>query len=148
MTHIEGEISINRPIEEVFDFVADERSEPRYNPQMTHVEKTSAGPIGRGTQFRATTKTRGRSTDMTIQFTEFERPVRLASLTQLSTMDIRGTLTLQPIDEATKMRWAWDIEPHGLMKLVPPPLLAAMGRRQEGEIWSSLKLLLEEETLP
>lgn len=145
MAHIEGEITINRPIGEVFDFVADECNEPRYNPRMIHVEKTSAGPIGRGAQFRAMTRIRGRTTDMTIQFTEFERPVRLASLTQLATMDIRGTLTFQPINGATLMQWAWDVEPHGLMKLVvPPPLIAAMGRRQEKEIWSSLKLMLEE----
>jgi hypothetical protein len=29
MAHIEGEILIRRPVEEVFDFVADERNEPR-----------------------------------------------------------------------------------------------------------------------
>ena len=32
MVRIEGEIVIKRPVEEVFDFVADERNEPRYNP--------------------------------------------------------------------------------------------------------------------
>jgi hypothetical protein len=31
---IGGEIFINRPVEEVFDFVADARNEPRYNPRM------------------------------------------------------------------------------------------------------------------
>ena len=34
MVLIEGEIVITRPVEEVFDFVADERNEPRYNPHM------------------------------------------------------------------------------------------------------------------
>ena len=34
MARVEGEIVINRPVEEVFDFVADERNEPRYNPRM------------------------------------------------------------------------------------------------------------------
>ena len=37
---VEGDMIINRPIEEVFDFCADERNEPRYNPRMTHVEQT------------------------------------------------------------------------------------------------------------
>jgi hypothetical protein len=36
-------------VEEVFDFVADERNEPRYNPRMLSAEKTSDGPIGIGT---------------------------------------------------------------------------------------------------
>jgi uncharacterized membrane protein len=30
---VTGEIVIERPIDEVFDFVADERNEPQYNPQ-------------------------------------------------------------------------------------------------------------------
>jgi hypothetical protein len=33
MARIEGEIAINRPVDEVFDLVADERNEPRYNPE-------------------------------------------------------------------------------------------------------------------
>ena len=53
MVHIEGEIVIERPPEAVFDFVADERNEPRYNPRMLRVEQISAGPIGLGTRFRA-----------------------------------------------------------------------------------------------
>ena len=46
MARIEGEIAINRPVDEVFDFVADERNEPRYNPKIARVEKLSDGPIG------------------------------------------------------------------------------------------------------
>jgi Polyketide cyclase / dehydrase and lipid transport len=50
MTHIEHEIVINRPVEEVFDFVADGRNEPEYNPRILRVEQISPGPIGRGTR--------------------------------------------------------------------------------------------------
>jgi hypothetical protein len=46
MAHIEGEILVKRPAEEVFDFVADERHEPRFNPHMLTAEKVSDGPIG------------------------------------------------------------------------------------------------------
>ena len=53
VVRIEGEIIINRPVEEVFDFVADERNEPRHNPQMIRAEQISDGPIGLGTRFRA-----------------------------------------------------------------------------------------------
>ena len=61
---IRGEITIKRPADAVFDFCADERNEPRYNPRMTHVEMTSSGPIGLGSQFRAETSTMGRTTAM------------------------------------------------------------------------------------
>ena len=37
--------------EEVFDFVADERNEPIYNPNILVSEKVTAGPIGAGSRF-------------------------------------------------------------------------------------------------
>jgi hypothetical protein len=40
------------------------------------------------------------------------------------------------------MRWAWDVEPHGGVKLMGP-MITLMGRRQERTIWSSLKRVLE-----
>jgi hypothetical protein len=40
---VKGDIVINRPIDEVFDFVADERNEPKYNPQMTLAEMVTQG---------------------------------------------------------------------------------------------------------
>jgi hypothetical protein len=34
MARIEGDIVIARPVEAVFDYVADQSNEPQYNPQM------------------------------------------------------------------------------------------------------------------
>src|SRR5690349_1035328 len=128
MVRIDGEIVINRPVEEVFDFVADERNEPRYNPRMLRAEQVSPGPIGRGTRFQAEVTTMGRPSEMVIEFTDFERPRRLASSTHLSTMDIAGILTFDPLAEGTRMRWSWELRPRGMLKLMTP-LVARMGRR-------------------
>ena len=49
-----------------------------------------AGPIGRGKRFRAATKTIGRSVEMTIEFSYYGRPRRLAQLTHLPTMKIQA----------------------------------------------------------
>lgn len=142
MTHVEGQIIIHRPVDEVFDFVADERNEPRYNPQMRYAEQITPGPIGVGTAFHAESVSRGRPVAMTIRFTEFERPRRLTSFTRLSAMDIQGTLTFEPVPEGTRMRWFWLLKPRGVYTLLGP-LIASMGRRQEDEIWSGLKRYLE-----
>jgi len=53
MARIKGEIIVARSVADVFDFVSDERNEPRYNHQMVSVEQLSPGPIGLGSQFRA-----------------------------------------------------------------------------------------------
>ena len=139
---IEGKIIINRPVDAVLDFVADERNEPRFNPQMRRVEQISPGPIGQGTRFRAETTSMGRSVEMVIEFTAYDRPGRLSSFTRMSAMDIRGTLTLDPVPQGTLMRWEWEMEPRGALKLLTP-LIVRMGRRQEETIWASLKRFLE-----
>jgi len=90
MTRIEGEIVINRPVDEVFDFVADARNEPLYNPRMLRAEKLTPGPIGLGTRFRDEIKSMGRPAEITIEIIGYERPWRLTDSIHLSTMDIRA----------------------------------------------------------
>ena len=147
MTHIDGEIIINRPAEVVFDFVADERNEPRFNPRMARVELVSPGPIGAGSRFHAEMTTMGRTTPMSIEFTGYDRPRRLASRTSMSTMDIDGELTFETVPAGTRMRWSWTLTPRGAMRLLGP-VVARTGRRQEREIWTSLKRLLEQDGGP
>ncbi|HVB44290.1 MAG TPA: SRPBCC family protein [Streptosporangiaceae bacterium] len=145
MTHIKGEITIERPVEVVFDFVADERNEPRYNPRMLQAQKTSPGPIGPGTTFEARAVSRGKPVAMTVETTGYDRPRRLESSTKVPRMDIRGAVTFDPVPQGTAMRWSWDVRPHGLLKLMTP-VIARIGRRQEQAVWAGLKDLLESGT--
>jgi carbon monoxide dehydrogenase subunit G len=144
---VEGDIVIERPQEEVFDFVADECNEPQYNPRMTRAEKISSGPIAVGTQFRSVMTGMGGGVEMTIEFIEYDRPRRITEKVQLSTMDINGALFFEPVPEGTRMKWIWDLEPHGFYKLMGP-LIRRIGERQERTIWTSLKHLLEAQTRP
>jgi Polyketide cyclase / dehydrase and lipid transport len=142
MARVEGEIIINRPVEVVFDFVADERNEPRYNPRMVRAEKISEGPIAPGARFRTQLKTAGRTMPMVVEFTDFDRPRRLGSVTRSSMMETTGGLTFESIPAGTRVCWSWDVRPRGAMKLMAP-LVGPIGRRQERGIWGGLKRLLE-----
>ncbi|WP_430298138.1 SRPBCC family protein [Sinomonas sp. B1-1] len=142
MALISGSITIRRPVEEVFDFVADERNEPIYNPQMRAVEKVTPGPIGVGTLWRATVATGRRTTPFELEVTGYARPSRLGSVTRMGTADIDGGLTFAAEAGGTRMSWSWDLRPKGVLKLAAP-LFAAVGRRQEQRIWSGLKAYLE-----
>jgi uncharacterized protein YndB with AHSA1/START domain len=107
MVEVQGEVVIDRPPEDVFDFVADEENEPRYNPQMRLAKKVTEGPIDVGTSSRAEMTGRGRVVPMTIQFTEFDRPRRLAERVRMQAMDLTGGLTFEPVGGGTRMRWSW-----------------------------------------
>jgi Polyketide cyclase / dehydrase and lipid transport len=142
VAHIEGKMVIQRPVEQVFDFVADERNEPRYNRRMVRAEKVSPGAIGQGARFRAELETMGRTMPMTIEFTGYDRPRRLASITRSAMMTTDGALSFGPIAGGTLMQWSWDVRPRGLLRLLSP-LVSWLGRRQEREIWGNLKRLPE-----
>jgi uncharacterized protein YndB with AHSA1/START domain len=140
---VEGEIVIKRPIEEVFDFVADERNEPQYNPRMSVAEKVTDGPVGIGTKFHSVMSSRGGPAEMTIEFTQFDRPHRIVETIQVSNvMVIDGELRFEPVTEGTKMTWLWELHPRGVYKLLGP-IIRRTGERQELTVWTGLKELLE-----
>jgi hypothetical protein len=142
MVLFQGATLIERSVEDVFDFVADERNEPRYNPSMVRAEKLTDGPIGPGTHWAATVLARGKPLDLDIEVTQYERPRRLASTTTMSTADLAGVLTFERDVAGTRMSWSWELRPKGVYKLMGP-LFARTGRKQETEIWDGLKRYLE-----
>jgi uncharacterized protein YndB with AHSA1/START domain len=142
VAQIEGEITIGRPVETVFDFVADQTNEPRYNPSMVRAEKATAGPIGRGTRFRSAVRTGRRTAEMTIELTAYDRPRLLASSTTMEQADIDYTLTFDPVPEGTRMAWSGQMRPKGALRLLGP-VIPWLGNRQERRTWASLKGHLE-----
>jgi hypothetical protein len=133
MARVEGAIIINRRVEDVFDFVADERNESRYNPRRVRAEQISEGPIGVGTQFRAELKTVGRTMPTTVEFTAYERPWRLGSLTSLSGLEAEGAVTFDSTLAAPGCAGRGTVRPRGVLRLISP-IVGAIGRKQERRI--------------
>jgi hypothetical protein len=142
MARIEGDIVISRPVDVVFDYVADQTNEPQYNPGMVRAEKVTAEPIGRGTRFRSVVRSAGRTAEMLIEFTEYDRPRLLASTTTMAQADIEYVLTFEPLAAGTRMSWSGQVRPKGALRLLGP-LVTWLGRRQEQRIWQGMKRRIE-----
>lgn len=142
MARIDGEMVIAAPVEQVFDMVADERNEPLYNPRIVQAQKTSQGPVGRGTRFTAQPKGMGARGAMTIEVVEYDRPRRLVTSIRSSYMDADGTLTFAPVEGGTRMRWSWDMRLQSALRVLSP-LLRAIGPRWEYRNWAGLKQFME-----
>ncbi|MGB8021963.1 MAG: SRPBCC family protein [Candidatus Nanopelagicales bacterium] len=144
MTHIRGSIRIARPVDKVFDFIAESRNEPAYNPDMRSVTLLTEEPIGPGTRFRATM---GRSgMEMLVTLTRFERPHLLESTTTSTLMDTAGTLRFTAAGQAaTDMAWDWRVQPKGWLRLLGP-LFGPIGHRMERRIWGAARVALEAES--
>jgi hypothetical protein len=142
MARIEGEITISCPGDVVFDYVADQTNEPQYNSSMVRAEKIGDGPIGQGTKFRSAVRSAGRTAEMLIEFTEYDRPRLLASTTTMKQADVEYVLRFEPVAAGTRMRWSGQVRPKGAFRMLGP-LIILLGRRQEQRIWQSMKTHLE-----
>jgi Polyketide cyclase / dehydrase and lipid transport len=142
MGRIGGEIVIGRPVAVVFDYVADQSNEPQYNPQTVRTEKITPGPVGKGTPFRSAVASMGRTAEMLIECTGYDRPKLFATATTMAQAGIGYTLRFEPAPAGTRMRWAGQVRPIGALRLLGP-VMTWLGRRQEQRIWAALKQHLE-----
>jgi uncharacterized protein YndB with AHSA1/START domain len=143
MGRVAGEITIARPIEEVFDFVADARNELRYNPPLRRSDKVTNGPVGVGTRFAALHHGHRFPFEMTITVTDYDRPHRLGWTRSTPPAEIRGTLTFETVTGGTRLRWNDDIQFFRSARLLGP-VGGAIGR-EERTCWEGLKHYLESE---
>jgi uncharacterized protein YndB with AHSA1/START domain len=78
MAHgFEGTAVIDRPIEEVFAFLADGTNDPKFSPRVQQIQRTTEGPIGVGTVFESTVKDAGMTSSRKFELTDFEPPNRI-----------------------------------------------------------------------
>ena len=143
MVHIHGEVLIRAAITEVFDTVADERNEPRYNPRIVRAELLTDEPIRAGSRFVAEPKGMGPRGQMALEILHYERPHRLHNVIRSSYMHVDGTLALAETGDATRLRWDWTMRLVGPMRVLTPVLLL-VGPRWERRNWIDLKNYLED----
>ena len=141
MARISGEVTIDAPVEEVFDFVADERNEPKYNPRIVRAEMV-VGPVGKGARFVAQPKGMGAKGGMTVETLEYDRPRRVRNVIRSSYMQVDGTLTFEVVGGRTRLSWDWDMGMVGAARVLSP-VLALVGPRWERRNWVDLKTYLE-----
>jgi len=147
MPRFQREIVIIRPVEEVFDFVTDARNEPRFNPRILSAEKTTSGPIGRGTCFVLVSKAMGRPMAVEYEITAYERPRRMTSRTisGLPLIDVESAETFEPVGGGTRMRWVWEVKPRGAVGRLMAPVFARMLGRRLDRAFANIKRVLEGE---
>jgi hypothetical protein len=121
--------------------VADERN--NYDPTIHRTELLTGEPVDVGSRFRCTSIRGRRSVDMIVEIAGHDCPHRLRTTTHLFLMDIDDDLRFESEGEDILLRWASDLQPHGLLRLLTP-LMAAVGRRQTRAIWNHLQTTLDD----
>ncbi len=113
-------VVIDRPIEEVFAFLADGENDPKFSPRVLEIRKTTAGPPGVGTVYASTVKDVGVKTQREFRLTEFEPPtkIRWSETSKNAVTAPEGGYDLQPAGEGTELTVYNVLEGHGVGKLI------------------------------
>ena len=142
-TRVESEVTIARPVEEVFAYVVDlEANGPTWAPDLASVEKTSEGPVGAGTSFKQVQTVLGRRRDTSLRFTAFDPNQRIVAAADLGPIAPTMTLMFEKVGDQTRVAATGDTNPKGPFKLLSP-LIGRQGRRMWEARLSGLKNALE-----
>jgi uncharacterized protein YndB with AHSA1/START domain len=127
MADVETSITIQRPVEEVFQHWADGRLYNQWQPAATKkdVRLVTPEPIGVGSRFRGTFKGAG-AVEYTILGYE---PPRLLAMTTTTPMgELRHTITCAPAGGGTRVVQTGEAHLRGIYRLLKPLLMAVFRR--------------------
>lgn len=116
-----GSVVIDRPIDEVFAFLAAGTNDPKFSPRVQEIRKASDGPVGVGTVFESTVKDAGMTTRRSFELTDVERPTRIHWTERSKNMVTvpEGGYDLEAVGEGqTKVTIHNRLEGHGVGKLI------------------------------
>jgi hypothetical protein len=116
-----GSAVIERPIDEVFAFLADGTNDPKFSPRVEQIRRITDGPIGVGTLFASTVKDAGMKSSRKFELTRFEAPttIRWAERSKNAVTVPEGGYDLEALGETqTRVTIHNTLEGHGFGKLI------------------------------
>jgi uncharacterized protein YndB with AHSA1/START domain len=139
-------VVIDRPIEEVFAFLADGENDTKFSARVLEIKQTTDGPPGLGTVYASTVKDGGVKFKREFKLTEFDAPTKIR-WSETSTGPVvtpEGGYDLAPAGEGkTELSFYNVIVPHSFLgKLVVGSALRS-ARKGADEFAQSIKRAVE-----
>jgi hypothetical protein len=124
----EATTEIDRPIEEVFAFLADGTNDPTFSPRVQQIVKVPVGPTAVDTIFLSTVKDAGMTSKREFRISELEAPtrVRWTETSKNSVTATEGGYDLEAVEGGkTRVRIFNTLDGHGIGKLLVGVALSA-----------------------
>lgn len=118
---VEDSIEINRPLEEVFDYVSDVANIPQWTAHTLEVRKDTTGPPQQGDEFTLVIKSVGRRFETPYERTSYEPKRRYTDRAVGGPIpNQQWVYTFQEVLGGTRLTRAVEAEPGGFLKLLEP----------------------------
>src|SRR5689334_22016234 len=141
MAHAEGKIAIDRPVQQVFDFILDGANNPLWQASVMDIKPLTGKPYGVGSVFEQGLKGPGGRIDGDYQITECQPNQVIKFQVTAGPARPTGSYTFESDGKSTTITFILDFQPKGLAKLMNPMIQSSM----QGEVatLSALKTYLE-----
>jgi hypothetical protein len=135
---------IDRPIEEVFTYLADGTNDPKFSSRVLQMAKTTDGPPGLGSVYASTVKDAGIKTKREFKITEFDppNPNRWAEASKNLVTAPEGGYDLVAEGARTRVTFYNVLEGHGFRKLIAPMALRS-ARKGADDLGTAIKAAVE-----
>ncbi|WP_193614614.1 SRPBCC family protein [Nocardioides lijunqiniae] len=107
--HVERTFTVPRPVEEVFDYLADFTHTEAWDPGTVSTTRTG-GDGGVGTTYANTSRFVGRTVELTYETLTHDRPHRLVFRGRNASATATDTLTFATAGEGTTMHYRADFD--------------------------------------
>jgi len=134
----EGSAVVDRPIAEVFAFLANGENDPKFSPRVQEIRKTTEGPPSVGTRYESKVKDAGMTTKREFELTQLEEPsrIRWAERSKNLVTASEGGYDLEPLGaDKTKVTVFNVLEGHGFGKLIAG--FALRGARKDADAFAA-----------
>lgn len=131
----EAVTEIDRPIEDVFAYLADGTKDAEFSPRVQSITKEPAGPTAVGTVFRSTVKDAGMTSRRELRITGLAAPstIRWAETSKNTVTSREGGYDLEALPGGrTRVRLFNVLEGHGIGKLLVGFALGAARKDASG----------------
>lgn len=105
MTVLQETIWVNRPIKEVFAYIADFTTTQEWDSTAISAEKVTAGPIGLETQFSVRCALPMGSIDISYTVNRYEKNQRIDLAGKCRFFDIQDSITFEPENHGTRINY-------------------------------------------
>jgi carbon monoxide dehydrogenase subunit G len=144
MTRIERSIVIDRPVDDVWEFVHDITNDRLWQTTLVESEQLTDGPMGVGTRVREVRQFLGVKIELAWEVTELEPRTTSAIKGVSGPIPLSGRYRLEPDDAGTRFTVSGELDAHGLFKLAEPVFARITARELDANL-GHLEDLLEAE---
>jgi hypothetical protein len=148
MLKVEHSVVINKPVDQVWNFLTVFQNTPKWDIGVLETKQTSEGAAGLGTTFQNTGPFLGKSAVREYKVTDYvlhkKVTVKLMSPSKVI-QKAEVNYTFEPANNGTKLSFIGCIEFGGFFRLIQPFLLQRAKRDGQGDL-DNLKRLIESQT--